>query len=78
MRMELLLCMVLSRERNLSEGEGAWKNDALRTQFKVQRSCWLTCCPAKMHLQRESNQEEALSECTGCGLLQRTKLSKAK
>lgn len=36
MRMGLLLCVVLSRERNLCEDEGAWKNDVLRTQFKVQ------------------------------------------
>lgn len=31
-----------------------------------------------MQLERESNQEEALSECTGCGLLQTAKLNKAK
>lgn len=36
MRMGLLLCVVLSRERNPRQGEGAWENDAPRTEFKVQ------------------------------------------
>lgn len=46
MRTGLLLCVALSRERNLWEDEGAWKN-ALRTQLKGQEvsladllSCW--------------------------------------
>lgn len=36
MRMELLLCGMLRRRRNLSEDEEAWKNNALRTQLQVQ------------------------------------------
>lgn len=34
--MGLLLCVVLCRDRNPTEDEGAWKKDAVRTQIKVQ------------------------------------------
>lgn len=66
----MLLYVVLTKEKKVARMRGGLEKETSSlgyTSLKSERSCWLTSCSSKIWLERQSNQEEVFSECTGSG-----------